>query len=55
MANQAEELRWLMAYIKQCQENRHFGNVVIQFKDGEIYLVREEKTVKPPKSDYFSV
>lgn len=43
----------LSALQKKLQDTKYFGSLTIVFQDGQIVLIREERTLKPGQFDRF--
>ena len=42
------ELKWLIEYVSHLQEVHFYGKLIVEIKEGNIYLLRKEETIKPP-------
>jgi len=43
--------QWLAEIIADKQDQSFYGKLVLHFEKGNLTLVREEKTLKPPNGD----
>ena len=39
---------WLLGFVGGLRDRKFYGRVVIEMKEGEVYLIRKEETIKPP-------
>ena len=48
---QKEHRNWINGLLTSAQKREWYGKITVEFKRGEIDLVRSEQTMKPPKGD----
>jgi hypothetical protein len=46
-----KEILWAQQLVAKASAARFFGRIIIEMKEGKIFLVTEEKTFKPPTEE----
>jgi len=41
---------WLIEYLDDLRLSRFYGRITLEFREGNLFLVRKEETVKPPEA-----
>ena len=44
-----EEREWVESFLQSAQQDEWFGRIIVEFKRGQIDILRHEETFKPPK------
>jgi hypothetical protein len=39
---------WLFNLVEGLRDRKFYGRVIIEMKEGKIYLIRKDETIKPP-------
>jgi len=42
--------QWILDYLETVRKADFFGDITFQVRSGEIYLIREQRTIKPPEN-----
>lgn len=42
------EQHWALKVIREFEEQRFFGSVVLRFRNGKVYLIEENRTILAP-------
>ena len=40
---------WMIGELRTLRSSLFYGKLIIELRGGEVYLIREERTIKPPK------
>ena len=53
-----QQIEWVLEILKEAQKSGFYGDISFNFKNGQVYLVREQRTIRPPdnqNTDYRSI